>query len=151
MPDPHEAQPERPTVATHAGTVAPGWVEFEAGSEFDRYAAAYYPNLLSAYDHNFVLRGDVNCMKDAARIYEPSGGRVLEISTTQPGLQFYSGNFLDGSIVGKCGRSYIKHSGCCFEPQHFPDSPNQASFPSTILRPGQVYSEKTILAVRVVK
>ena len=71
-------------------------------------------------------------------------GRPLEVLSTEPGLQFYSGNFLDGSIVGKCGRVYIKHSGCCFEPQHFPDSPNQPSFPSTVLKAGEQYHHTTV-------
>jgi len=68
----------------------------------------------------------------------------MEVLTTQPGLQFYSGNFLDGTLVGKSGRAYTKHSGCCFEAQHFPDSPNQPDFPSTVLRPGEKYHHTTI-------
>lgn len=96
------------------------------------------------YDHNFVLRGDEGAMRTAARVYEPQTGRVMEVFTTQPGLQFYSGNFLDGTLVGKSGRAYTKNSGCCFEPQHFPDSPNQPNFPSTVLRPGEKYHHTTI-------
>ena len=121
-------------------------MDFTQATRIGAHVNEKYEQLVVAggYDHNFVLRGDVNCMKDAARIYEPSGGRVLEVSTTQPGLQFYSGNFLDGSIVGKCGRVYIKHSGCCFEPQHFPDSPNQPSFPSTVLKAGEQYHHTTV-------
>jgi aldose 1-epimerase len=75
----------------------------------------------------------------AARAYEASSGRVLEVFTQEPGIQFYSGNFLDGSLTGK-GINYTRHSGFCLEPQHFPDSPNQAQFPNTILRPGEEYS-----------
>jgi aldose 1-epimerase len=80
----------------------------------------------------------------AARVFEPDSGRVMEISTTEPGIQFYSGNFLDGTISGKSGRVYQKHFGFCLETQHFPDSPNKPNFPSTILNPGQKYSTQTI-------
>lgn len=96
------------------------------------------------YDHNFVLRpadGELRCV---GRLYEPKSGRTMEVITTQPGLQFYSGNFLDGSIVGKAGRAYLKHSGCCLETQHFPDSPNHSDFPSTVLKPGEEYRHTTV-------
>lgn len=96
------------------------------------------------YDHNFVLRGDPGRLRTAARVYEPQTGRVMEVFTTQPGLQFYSGNFLDGTLVGKSGRAYTKNSGCCFETQHFPDSPNQPHFPATVLRPDEKYHHITI-------
>jgi len=96
------------------------------------------------YDHNFVLRGGAEELKQAATIYEPRCGRVMEVFTTQPGMQFYSGNFLDGSIVGKQGVPYVRHSGCCFEPQHFPDSPNHPEFPSTVLKPGEQYQHTTV-------
>lgn len=101
-------------------------------------------SLAGGYDHNFVLRGDPGSLRAAARVYEPQTGRVMEVCTTQPGLQFYSGNFLDGTLVGKSGRAYTKNSGCCFETQHFPDSPNQPNFPSTVLRPGEKYHHTTI-------
>jgi aldose 1-epimerase len=81
----------------------------------------------------------------AARVREPSTGRILEVYTTEPGLQFYSGNFLDGSLRGKGGAVYGHRSGFCLETQHFPDSPNQPDFPSTILRPGEIYESRTIL------
>jgi aldose 1-epimerase len=80
----------------------------------------------------------------AARVFEPTTGRTLEVRTTEPGLQFYSGNFLDGTISGKGGRVYRRRSGFCLETQHFPDSPNQAAFPSTILRPGEPYRSRTV-------
>ncbi len=96
------------------------------------------------YDHNFVLRGETGTLKLAARVHEPSTGRVMEIYTTEPGVQFYSGNFLDGTITGKGGKVYQKHFGFCLETQHFPDSPNHPHFPSTILRPGQKYTSLTI-------
>ena len=96
------------------------------------------------YDHNFVLRGEAGTLRTAARVYEPQSGRVMEVITTQPGLQFYSGNYLDGTLVGRSGRAYLKNSGCCLEAQHFPDSPNQPTFPSTVLRPGEKYHHTTI-------
>lgn len=96
------------------------------------------------YDHNFVLRGYDGAhykgsLRPAAHLYEPQSGRVLEIFTTEPGIQFYSGNFLDGSLTGKGGVVYHKYAGLCLEPQHFPDAPNHPNFPSTVLRPGQTY------------
>src|SRR4029434_10196157 len=99
--------------------------------------------LAGGYDHNFVLRESSAQYRIAARIHEPKSGRVMEVSTTQPGMQFYSGNFLDGSIVGKGGVAYTRNSGCCFETQHFPDSPNHREFPSTVLRPGEIYHHTT--------
>jgi aldose 1-epimerase len=97
------------------------------------------------YDHNFVLDRDENeGMVLAARVYEPTTGRVMEVFTTEPGVQFYSGNFLDGSITGKEGHVYAHRTGFCLETQHFPDSPNQPDFPSTILRPGEEYSSRTV-------
>jgi aldose 1-epimerase len=107
------------------------------------------------YDHNFVLDrsddgasisadGTLSAMELAARVTDPLTGRVLEVETTEPGLQFYSGNFLDGTITGKGGQVYVYRSGFCLETQHFPDSPNQPDFPSTILRPGEQYHSRTI-------
>ncbi len=94
----------------------------------------------SGYDHNFVLdQPRPGAAVLAARVREPQSGRVLELFTEEPGVQFYSGNFLDGSLSGK-GRQYGFRSGFCLEPQHFPDSPNQSAFPNTILRPGQEYA-----------
>ncbi|MDL2356722.1 MAG: galactose mutarotase [Pseudomonadota bacterium] len=92
----------------------------------------------AGYDHNFVLDKLPSRMGLAARVREPHSGRVLELYTEEPGVQFYSGNFLDGSLAGK-GRSNAYRSGFCLEPQHFPDSPNQPTFPTTILRPGERY------------
>lgn len=101
----------------------------------------------NGYDHNFVLnRGSsaTNSLVLAARVVEPSTGRTLEIFTTEPGVQFYSGNFLDGSITGKGGSVYRFRSGFCLETQHFPDSPNHPNFPTTILRPGEHYHSRTV-------
>lgn len=99
------------------------------------------------YDHNFVLAMDsapLEAPRRAARVVDPGSGRVLEIATTEPGLQFYSGNFLDGSVTGKGGEPYGKRSGFALETQHFPDSPNQPGFPSTILEPGETYRSLTV-------
>ena len=100
--------------------------------------------LAGGYDHNWILSGGEESCPLAAEVYEPVTGRVLRIYTTQPGIQFYTGNMLDGSIQGKLRRVYVKHSGLCLEPQHFPDSPNQLSFPSTLLRPDKTYRQTTI-------
>jgi aldose 1-epimerase len=96
------------------------------------------------YDHNFVLRGGGGKLGLAARVSEPTSGRVMEIDTTEPGIQFYTGNFLDGTITGKGGQVYQQHYGFCLETQHFPDSPNKPHFPSTILRAGAVYKTLTV-------
>ena len=98
------------------------------------------------YDHNFVLNksGDGHEPTFAARVYEPATGRVMEIYTTEPGLQFYSGNFLDGTLHGKKGVVYRRRYGFAMETQHFPDSPNKPGFPSTILRPAEQYRSRTI-------
>ncbi|MEI6433387.1 MAG: aldose epimerase family protein [Bacteroidota bacterium] len=96
------------------------------------------------YDHNYVLKKDAGKLAMAAQLFDPRTGRQIEILTTQPGIQFYSGNFLDGTIKGKGGKIYGKHYGLCLETQRFPDSPNQPSFPNTILKPGEKYSETTI-------
>lgn len=95
------------------------------------------------YDHNYVLNRDTTGLIFAARLFDPFSGREVEIYTTQPGIQFYSGNFLDDTITGKNGIRYNQHYGLCLETQHFPDSPNQQNFPNTILRPGEKYREET--------
>ena len=96
------------------------------------------------YDHNWILatNGDLNAV--AGVLYDPTTGIEMSIHTDQPGVQFYAGNFLDGSFMGKSGVAYPRRSGLCFETQHFPDSPNQPSFPSTTLRPGETYTTTTI-------
>jgi aldose 1-epimerase len=98
------------------------------------------------YDHNWVLDGNRRGLTVAAVLREPSSGRRLEISTTEPGIQFYSGNFLDGSLYGTSNRAYRQGDGLALETQHFPDSPNQSNFPSTVLRPGQTFSSSSIYA-----
>lgn len=96
------------------------------------------------YDHNYVLSKKPGTLALAATLKDPRSGREVKIYTTQPGIQFYSGNFLDSSINGKQGKIYGKHYGLCLETQHFPDSPNQPSFPNTILKPGEMYKEVTV-------
>ncbi len=96
------------------------------------------------YDHNFVLNRTGEGLSLAARVYEPTTGRVMEVHTTEPGVQFYSGNFLDGSNVGKGGKAYRHRYGFCLETQHFPDSPNKPEFPSVVLRPGERYQTTTL-------
>ena len=95
------------------------------------------------YDHNWVIDGKAGEMREAAEVYEPNRGRVMTVSTDQPGIQFYSGNFLTGS-KGKGGAPYPRRSALCLETQHFPDSPNHPDFPSTVLRPGQTYDTVTV-------
>jgi aldose 1-epimerase len=96
------------------------------------------------YDHNFVLNRKGAGLSLAARVYEPTTGRVLEVSTTQPAVQFYTGNFLDGSVTGKEGHVYKRRYGFCLETQHYPDSPNHPDFPSTILKPGEKFQQTTV-------
>jgi len=137
-----------------AGLIPEGIAEV-AGTPFDfREAAtigtrirALHPQLLRArgYDHNWVLDPvDAPGPRFAARLEDPATGRAMTIETTQPGLQFYSGNFLDGSLPGVGGESYRQSDGLCLETQHFPDGPNQPAFPSTVLRPGEIHSSSTV-------
>ena len=105
-----------------------------------------YEQLLIAhgYDQNFVLNRKDDDLLLAARVHEPGSGRILEVYTTEPGVQLYTGNFLDGTITGKHGHVYNQHAALCLEAQHFPDSPNHANFPSTILRPGKTFRSRTV-------
>jgi aldose 1-epimerase len=97
------------------------------------------------FDHNFVLdKGITDQPETAAALYDPASGRLMEIATTEPGLQFYSGNFLDGTLTGTGGKVYRQGDALCLETQHFPDSPNQPDFPSTVLRPGETYRSTTL-------
>ena len=119
--------------------------------------AADHPQLKTGngYDHNFVLNGwspgSSQALHHAARAVDPGSGRTLDVATTEPGVQFYSGNFLDGTVVGKSGRAYGRRHGFCLETQHFPDSPNHPAFPSTILRPGDTYRSRTVFTFGVSK
>ena len=100
----------------------------------------------SGWDHNWVLDRDKAAADErtlAARVYEPDTGRIMEVLTTEPGVQFYCGNFLSGNIIGKAGKPYGKRGGFCLETQHYPDSPNKPEFPTCILKPGEEYRTST--------
>jgi aldose 1-epimerase len=137
-----------------AGMIPTGELRAVAGTPFDFRKAHSIGEHIAAteeqirlghgYDHNFVLDGD-SSIKQAAELYDPASGRVLEIWTTEPGIQFYSGNYLDGKVRGKYGTVYAKYAGLCLETQHFPDSPNYQEFPTVILRPGESFHSTTIL------
>ena len=103
------------------------------------------------YDHNWVLNRKGSGLQLAARVIEPKTGRTMEIATTEPGIQFYAGNFLDGKLTGKGGAVYNHRTGFCLETQHFPDSPNQPAFPSTIVKPGQEYRSRTVFTFGVAR
>lgn len=138
------------------GLIPTGELRPVAGTPFDFTAAKPIGNDIDTdneqlkfglgYDHNWVLNkdGKEGEMTLAAKISSPKTGRVLEIHTTEPGIQFYCGNFLDSTLTGKSGQAYQYRSGFCLETQHFPDSPNKPNFPSTILKPGEVYETRTI-------
>ncbi len=96
------------------------------------------------YDHNWVLNQAAGDLHAAASVYEPTSGRTLDVTTTEPGVQFYTGNFLDGTLLGKGGLKYGKHAGFCLETQHFPDSPNQPTFPNTIVKPGATLKSSSV-------
>ena len=139
---------------TDAGSIPTGEIRKVKGTPFDFLAETAIGDRIdqadeqlkfgSGYDHNWVLNRTGKAPGLAAVVYEPTSGRVMEVLTTEPGIQFYSGNFLDGSIKGKSGQDYPKRSGFCLETQHFPDSPNKTNFPSTVLKPGQKFSQTTI-------
>ena len=96
------------------------------------------------YDHNFVVDGAASTLRAAARVTEPASGRMLEVSTTEPGIQLYTGNFLDGTAVGKSGKAYGRRSGFCLETQKYPDSPNHPDFPTATLRAGEKFTSTTV-------
>lgn len=139
---------------TDAGSIPTGELKSVEGTPFDfRVRTAMGaridqddPQLKSAlgYDHNYVLNGTAGEVRLAARVYEPKYGRVMDVLTTQPGVQFYTGNHLDGSVKGKGGVHYGFRYGFCLETQHFPDSPNKPQFPSTRLEPGEQFHHKTL-------
>jgi aldose 1-epimerase len=107
------------------------------------------------YDHNWVINWPPGMAADQLapflKVTEPTSGRTLEVESTEPGVQFYSGNFLDGHLVGKSNRPYVKRAAFCVETQHFPDSPNKPAFPSTIVRPGKDYLSRTVFRFGVQK
>jgi len=131
-----------------AGLIPTGELKDVKGTPMDFTKAtaigARIAQVEGGYDHNFVLRNQGGKVALAAKVVEPKSGRVMEISTDQPGVQFYSGNFLDGTVKGKGGIAYKKHYGFCLETQHYPDSPNKKDFPSVVLRPGETYKHVMI-------
>ena len=141
-------------VPTDAGSIPTGELKNVAGTPFDFLR----PNAIGArinqddqqlkfgsgYDHTWVIDGRAGVLRMAASVSEPSSGRVLEVWTTEPGVQFYTGNFLDGSRPGKSGHAYPRRTGFCLETQHYPDSPNRPNFPTTTLRKGATYRSTTI-------
>ena len=141
-----------------AGLIPTGELKAVAGTPFDFLNATAIGERIDAnggaddeqlhrgegYDHNWVLDNADGKLTEAAEVYEPASGRVMRVLTTEPGIQLYSGNFLDGRIKGKGGAPYGVRSAFCLETQHFPDSPNQPAFPSTELRPGQRYQTTTV-------
>lgn len=129
-----------------ASQIPTGELRPVAGTPFDFTTPHTIGERLGAvpggYDHNWVLN-HAEAQTVAATVYEPLSGRLMEVLTDQPGLQFYTGNYLDGTLTGKGGVVYGRHAGFCLETQHFPDSPNQPTFPNTILRPGETYQTTT--------
>ena len=142
-----------------AGLIPTGALQPVAGTPFDFRKATPIGERIEAnneqlklaggYDHNFVLNGAAGTLHGAAYAEDPVSGRTLTIQTTEPGVQFYSGNFLSGAVTGTSGHPYKQHDGFALETQHFPDSPNQPSFPSTTLRPGQQWHSTTVLTFGV--
>ncbi len=131
------------------GLIPTGELKSVTGSPFDfttpKTIGARIKEVKGGYDHNYVLnQKSPGTLTHAAKVYEPVSGRVLEVRTTEPGIQFYTGNFLNGKLKGKSGRKYRKHGAFCLETQHFPDSPHQPGFPSTVLNPGETYRQETI-------
>jgi aldose 1-epimerase len=132
-----------------------------AGTPFDFRQATVIGDRINAaneqlkfgggYDHNWVVRGTAGTLRSAARVFDPESGRVLSVETTEPGIQFYAGNFLDGSAKGPSGQPYVKRSALCLETQHYPDSPNHEQFPSSELKPGQTYHSVTTWTLSVEK
>lgn len=142
------------TTPVNAGLIPTGEIVPVAGTPFDFTvpraigdridAESEQLKLAGGYDHNWVIDQQNGELALIATVHEPKSGRFMEVLTTEPGVQFYSGNFLDGSIAGKSGKNYPKRSGFCLETQHFPDSPNHPHFPSTILRPGETLRSTTV-------
>ncbi|MDR1859340.1 MAG: galactose mutarotase [Bacteroidales bacterium] len=132
-------------VGTDMDFTAPHPVGERINSEFSPIKVA------GGYDHNYILNKDqnVSAMSLCATILEPASGRFMEVYTTEPAVQFYTGNFLDGSLVGKSGKNYGHRYGMCFETQHYPDSPNHANFPNTVLNPGETLHSTTIFKFSV--
>ncbi|MCS1409035.1 MAG: Aldose 1-epimerase [Verrucomicrobia subdivision 3 bacterium] len=122
--------------------------DFTSAKPIGRDIGQSHPQLEfgAGYDHNWVINGEATTgnLRLAARVHESTTGRVLEVHTDEPGVQFYCGNFLDGRLRGKSGKTYVHRGGFCLETQHYPDSPNQSNFPACILRPGETYETTTV-------
>jgi len=141
---------------TDAGSIPTGELKSVTGTPFDFTTSKLHKigerinnddeqlKFGNGYDHNFVLNGRMGKLRQAAVAYEAGSGRLMEVWTTEPGMQFYSGNFLDGTLTGKDGKVYQRRSGFCLETQHYPDSPNRPSFPTTVLRKGELYHSLTV-------
>lgn len=139
---------------TDAGSIPTGELRSVKGTPFDfltSHAIGERINqdeeqlkLGNGYDHTWIINGRAGTMRLAAQAFESTSGRQMQVWTTEPGVQFYTGNFLDGTLTGKAGKLYPRRSGFCFEPQHYPDSPNQPSFPTTTLKKGATYKSTTI-------
>jgi aldose 1-epimerase len=141
-------------VPTDAGSIPTGELRNVAGTPFDFLKLTAIGarinqdeeqlKLGNGYDHTWVINGRPGTMRLAARAFEPTSGRRMEVWTTEPGMQFYTGNFLDGTLTGKSGKIYQRRYGFCFETQHYPDSPNHPSFPTTTLKKGATYRSTTV-------
>ena len=141
-------------VPTDAGSIPTGELRRVAGTPFDFLKPHAIGERINqddeqlkfgnGYDHTWVINGRAGTLRPAATAYEPTSGRVMQVWTTEPGMQFYTGNFLDGTLTGKAGKVYQRRFGFCFETQHFPDSPNHPTFPTTTLRKGATYKSTTI-------
>ena len=141
-------------IPTDAGSIPTGELRSVAGTPFDFLKATAIGARINddeeqlklgrGYDHTFVINGNPGRLRLAATAYEQTSGRVMQVWTTEPGVQFYTGNFLDGTLTGKSGKIYPRRSGFCLETQHYPDSPNQPSFPTTTLKKGATYKSTTI-------
>jgi len=134
-----------PVAGTPLDFRKPEVVGARIGSDYEQI------KLGNGYDHNFVLNGNAGTLRLAAIMTDPESGRRMTVETTEPGVQFYTGNFLDGTYTGRHGVKYEQHTGFCLETQHFPDSPNQPSFPSTVLRPGVTRHSTTTFSFSTVK
>ena len=132
--------------AVDAELIPTGEIAAVEGTRFDFRTAK---PIGGAYDHNWVVNHYDGALRTVARVFEPLSGRMLSVATTEPGVQFYTGSFLDGTLIGKSGRPYVQHAGFCLETQHFPDTPNHANFPTTLLRPGERYHSRTMFAFGV--
>ena len=132
--------------ALHRAPVAGTPLDFTRPHRIGDRIAADHPQIAlgRGYDHNFVLNSRDGSLALAAVVTEPTSGRVLEVLTTEPGVQLFTSNHFAGKLTGKSGRPYVRHGGFCLETQHYPDSPNQPAFPSTVLRPGQTFRSTTV-------